>query len=164
MAQNETSGVVPGVAAPYGAPAPRRCQICIPLEGPVLDDIGRPRFYDPAEADLRLLRSGSAPLLLDHRYDVGALVGVIESAWIEGSALHATARFGPTRRCGEVWSLVSAGVLVHVSMGAIFIPDRAEDGTTWARGWRPYELSLVAVPRRWSATVAPMPAPDVLER
>lgn len=157
MAAGEASGTVPGVTMPAGMEAFRRCMLCIPLGGVVLDDIGRPRIYDPADADLQLLASGGAPLLLDHRRDFEALVGVIEAAWIEADALHATARLGPTARCGEVWSMIAARVLVHVSMGAIFAPDAREGGVTYARGWRPFEISLVTVPRRWGATVAPLP-------
>lgn len=156
MAATEASDSVPGVTMPTGMGSPRRCLICIPLGGAVLDDVGRPRIYDPQDADLRLLAGGGAPLLLDHRHDFDALVGVIERAWIEGGALHASARLGPTARCGEVWSMLMARVLVHVSMGAIFTPEPREDGVTYARGWRPYELSLVTVPRRWGSTVAPL--------
>ena len=116
---------------------------------------GAPALLDMAGADLSLLNSGRAPLLLDHYQDFGSVVGVVERAWIEGDAAFASVRFAESVARGrEAWELVREGVLSNVSMGfsALRVAD-ADPRRCRVRWWRPFELSLCAVPADWKARV-----------
>ncbi|WP_424138586.1 hypothetical protein [Roseomonas chloroacetimidivorans] len=117
-------------------------------------------------ADLTLLNTGRAPLLLDHRHDVDNLVGVIEKAWTEGEALYAIARFATTERARHARHLVRDGVLRNVSLGlyAASAPDREYSTARRAYWWRPYEVSLVTVPKDWSARVVDGPVPPQIRQ
>lgn len=116
---------------------------------------GTPALLDMAGADLSLLNSGRAPLLLDHCQDFGSVVGVVERAWIEGDAAFAAVRFaGSVARGREAWELVREGVLSNVSMGfSLLRVADADPRRCRVRWWRPFELSLCAVPADWKARV-----------
>jgi hypothetical protein len=154
MAADEESACAPGVALPLADTARPRATICIPLANPVLDPRGAWRWYPPEEADLSLLQTGLAPLLLDHAHSADSVIGQIETAWIENGNLLALVRASLARRHAEVWNDIAAGILPHVSMGAIFTPAHAEGGGFMCQGWRPYEISVVAVPGHWHARIS----------
>ena len=67
--------------------------------------------------DLKFLRSGNAPLLLDH--DPERQIGVIESVNLDDSArrLRATVRFGKSTLADEVYQDVRDGIRSNVSIG-----------------------------------------------
>ncbi len=111
----------------------------------------------PDGADLAFLRSGRAPLLADHRREIGAVLGVIEAAWVQDGAVVAVARFGTSAAAVEAWNGVAAGILRNVSCGYRFNARDVVDLTNrrfrvWK--WRPFELSLVAVPADADAHVS----------
>lgn len=116
---------------------------------------GAPALLDMAGADLSLLNSGRAPLLLDHCQDFGSVVGVVERAWIEGEAAFASVRFAASVARGrEAWELVREGVLSNVSMGfSLLRVADADPRRCRVRWWRPFELSLCALPADWKARV-----------
>lgn len=153
MGAQEISGAMPGAVLPAPSPAPRQATIIIPLSAPVLDDAGRWRTYSPAGADLTLLQSGSAPLLLDHHQTCEAVVGVIEGAWIVEGALIARARFATTPRGVQYAEMVEGRIIQHVSMAAMMTQQDEGRGGTLATYWRPYEISLTPLPRNWAARI-----------
>ena len=110
-------------------------------------------WVDMAGGNLAWLNSGRAPLLRDHFRSTDALVGVIETAWIDGTEARAIARFGHSPSATAAWLDVQAGVLCNVSMG--FKTQRSEvtqDGIVH-REWEPDEISLVWAPARRGARV-----------
>ena len=111
----------------------------------------------PDGADLSFLRSGRAPLLADHRHEISAVLGVIEAAWVHDGAVVAIARFGTTPAATEAWQGVASGVLRNVSCGYRFNSRDVVDLTgrrfrVWR--WRPFEISLVAIPADADAHVS----------
>jgi hypothetical protein len=148
-----------GVIHPHDTEA-RRALICFSTELGT-DDCRYDALcrIDMAGADLSLLNSGRAPLLADHANYVDAILGVIESAWIDGDRAFAVARFASTPRALEAWGLVQDGILGNVSMGFNHPPPADGEDLTptrrprHIRQWRPHEISLVAVPGNWQAHV-----------
>lgn len=143
-----------GIILPHEVEA-RRVALCFASSAVMDDYTGKPWRLDMAGADLSLLNSGRAPLLSDHYQAVDGMLGVVESAWIDGEQAMAVARFAATPRALEAWTLVRDGFLQNVSMGFICEEPRQYDAeaSEICRRWRPYEISLVAVPRNWKAQV-----------
>jgi hypothetical protein len=112
-------------------------------------------WLDPAGSELRLLNSKRCPLVFGHQFDVESLLGVIESAWIEGSNLLVVARFASTRAAQDALTLVRDGVLTNASIGLHLRVDDEPGGTGAKRAWwwRPYECSLAVIPRNWDARI-----------
>lgn len=125
-----------------------------------------PHWLDMAGANLSILNSGRAPVVLDHALSVEKMVGVVERAWIAGDACWAVLRFGTTPRCREVWQLVADGVLSNISIGANarFAPEPDDSGTYRAEYWVPHEVSLCPVPANWQCRGAIFPMPHRIVR
>ena len=109
--------------------------------------------HDPGSVRLDWLASGRAPLLVDHRRDAAAQIGVVERAWIgDDRRGHAVVRLGASDLADLVWRDVESGVRGSVSVGyRIHRVDESgerDDGTTVYRvtKWEPVELSIVTVP------------------
>ncbi|MBU8536571.1 HK97 family phage prohead protease [Falsiroseomonas tokyonensis] len=97
-------------------------------------------------------------MLADHERHLGAVLGRVVTAWIEGDCLALLMRFASTGRGAEVAALVADGTLSGVSLGSMV--DNAAPPL-----WRPYEVSVVTVPRVWHARTFSGPAPaEMLER
>jgi HK97 family phage major capsid protein len=99
--------------------------------------------------DLDFLRSGRAPLLLDH--DPTKQIGVIESVYLDGSArkLRATVRFGKGALANEVYTDVADNIRGNVSIGYIvnkMVEDPKGSKTYRATSWTPLEVSVVSIP------------------
>lgn len=113
---------------------------------------------DEAAIDLTRL-NGGAPLLDTHsNWDLGDIIGVVESARIEGGRGIARVRFSERDEVEAVWRDVKAGIIRNVSVG--YQVDEwqsmAADGASpkWrALRWTPYELSLVPIPADAGAQV-----------
>src|ERR1051326_6719327 len=74
---------------------------------------------DPGAVRLGRLNSGNAPLLSDHTSTPGAVIGVIQSARLEGGEGRAVVRFAKNDpEADAVWNKVQQGILRSVSMGA----------------------------------------------
>lgn len=111
--------------------------------------------------NMERLNSGNAPFLAMHStYDLGAILGVVEKAWIdeEKSEGRAVVRFAKDdEHIDKVWNLVAQGIIRNISVGytvemyEVF----AEDGNQIYRAvkWTPLELSAVTVPADAKATV-----------
>jgi len=96
----------------------RRVEMSVSSELEVERSFGRELIVHTEETlDLKFLRSGNAPLLLDH--DPERQIGVIESVNLDGSArrLRATVRFGKGALASEVYQDVLDGIRSNVSIG-----------------------------------------------
>ena len=96
----------------------RRVEMSVSSELEVERSFGRELIVHSEETlDLKFLRSGNAPLLLDH--DPERQIGVIESVNLDGSArrLRATVRFGRGALASEVYQDVLDGIRSNVSIG-----------------------------------------------
>ncbi|MEI6558604.1 MAG: prohead protease/major capsid protein fusion protein [Rhodospirillaceae bacterium] len=109
-------------------------------------------------ADLTALTG--APVLLDHRNQVGAAVGIVEDARTEGNRIVCRLKFDGSPEAGSVLDKIEAGSVRGVSLGY------PQTGSTWARAgtrnglsvfqataWKPMELSLTPLPVDSGATV-----------
>lgn len=136
-----------------------RIAISFSSEEPVLRWFGWEVLgHKPGEANLAWVNSGRAPLLADHRNAIGAVLGVIESASIEGGKGRAVVRFADHPEAREAFAKVRAGVLGNISVG--YSVERLErdgvvDGEDVFRAirWTPREISLVAAPADTSVGV-----------
>lgn len=111
--------------------------------------------------NMERLNSGSAPFLAMHNaFELEAVLGVVEKAWIdedkgEGRAI---IRFGKgDEKIDKVWNLISQGIIRNISVGYTVEEYEMydEDGQHIYRAvkWTPLELSAVTVPADAKATV-----------
>ena len=143
----------------------RRVSMALSSEEPVERSFGIEVLEHSEEAiDLSFLRSGRAPLLLDHNPE--KQVGIIESVDLDGSArrLRATVRFGKNGLAKEAFDDVVDGIRANVSIGyAINEMERQGKDKYVAKSWRPVEASLVSIPADVSVGVGrssePTPEP-----
>lgn len=106
--------------------------------------VGTAGWFVPAGADLSVLNTGRCPVLLDHSTTVRDVVGVIETAWIEGEAVMLLARMGVGASADLAWQNLAAGVWCNVSLGNSPLEmERRDNGAYIFKRWQPYELSLV---------------------
>ena len=104
--------------------------------------------HDTSAVDMSRLNDG-APLLFNH--DPNRVIGVVESAWIDGEKKRgmATVRFSRNAFAQEVLNDVQDGVLRNVSVGyAVRTMEKSRDmeNTYVATSWQPHEVSIVGVP------------------
>lgn len=107
---------------------------------------------DPSSVRMERLLGG-APLLSAHnQWDLDAVIGVIESASLDGRQGVATVRFADDEESEKVYRKVQQKILRNVSVGYIvhrYQKTDGEDGKLpiWrAIDWEPCEISFVAVP------------------
>ena len=125
----------------------RRVRMSISSEQPVERSYGIEVLDHTEESiDLKFLRSGHAPLLLNHNHD--EVLGVIESVELDSEArrLRANVRFGRSALAEEVYRDVLDGIRGNVSIGYTIKRMKKEDGEHRAMSWRPVEASLVSIP------------------
>jgi HK97 family phage major capsid protein len=127
----------------------RTAMIALSSEEPVKRNYGLEVLeHSESAMDLEFMRSGRAPLLLDH--DHTQVIGVIESVDLDGESrrLRAKVRFGRSALAREAFDDVVDGIRTNVSIG--YSIDKLERGSNKdeyvARSWRPVEGSLVSVP------------------
>jgi hypothetical protein len=119
--------------------------------------------------DLSRLEVG-APVLDSHaQWTTQAIVGVVESAWIDQGEGRATVRFskaGVDEASDRLFALVADGIVRNVSVGyridkvRIERPERAGEPERWfVERWTPHELSFVAVGADPGAQVRGAPEP-----
>jgi len=140
--------------------APREAVIFFATSDAVVSQAGaEPVMLDMAGADLSLLNTGRAPLLVDHHRHHSGVIGGILRAWIEGERALAHVRFARTQAGEDALSLIRDGFGRSASVGFSYGPEDLEpsgtNGVHILRRWRPFEISLVAVPASWSAMVLP---------
>ena len=101
------------------------------------------------EARLDWLKSGNAPLLMEH--DRGDLIGVVEFAEILADRGRAVVRFGNSERAQEIKRDVADGIRKNVSVGyrvhSMELVNKGEDIDTYrVTDWEPFEVSVVSIP------------------
>ena len=113
---------------------------------------------DMKQGSVDLTELIGGPVLNSHnRSDVNAVLGVVESAQVDGERGTATIRF--SERATAVMNDVRQGILRSVSVGYVINQRRAEkDPTTGVRTvtatrWTPKEISFVAIPADSAAKV-----------
>lgn len=127
----------------------RTAFIAVSSESPVGRSFGD-EILDHAEGsiDLDFLRSGRAPLLLDH--DPEKQIGVIESVSLDGDrVLRAKVRFGRSALAEEVFQDVVDGIRGNISVG-YRVHKMEKDNTVKnayrVKSWSPMEVSVVSIP------------------
>jgi HK97 family phage major capsid protein/HK97 family phage prohead protease len=101
--------------------------------------------HDRSSVDLGRLSDG-APLLFNH--DPDRVIGVVQSAWIDGEKKRGmvSVKFSRNAFAQEVMTDVADGVLRNVSVG-YSINNLEERGDNFvATSWQPYEVSVVGIP------------------
>lgn len=138
-----------------GAAASRRLQLSFSSEQPVLRELGGETVWEvlshrDGDVDLSRLDTGRVPLLVDHRAALDSQIGRVERAWIEAGRGRAEILFNDTGPAREMLARVRDGDVGNVSVAYEVLGwtiDGEREGVPVARvRWRPYELSLVAVP------------------
>lgn len=135
----------------------RLVRVAFSSETPILLDLpGIGSVYEvlghgPGEADLGRLNSGAAPLLVEHRHELGSMLGTVAGAQVEAGRGRATVRFADTPEGNAMLARVRSGEVRNVSVG--YLPrERRQvgelDGFPVVRvtRWEAVEVSLVAVP------------------
>jgi HK97 family phage major capsid protein/HK97 family phage prohead protease len=88
-----------------------------------------------------------APVLWNH--DPGAVIGVVERAWVDGEKARGMARvrFSRNELAQQIVADITDGILRNVSVGyAIREASPGADGQIIATEWQPHEVSIVSVP------------------
>lgn len=133
----------------------RRVRMSISSEMPVDRYIGKEILdHSAAAIDMEFLKSGRAPLLLDH--DPSQQIGVVESVELDEQSrrLRAVVRFGKNGRADEIYEDVKDGIRANVSIGYFVRKYQTEGkGVTRAMEWSPVEVSIVSLPADTSVGV-----------
>lgn len=111
--------------------------------------------------NMERLNAGSAPFLAMHNaFELEAVLGVVEKAWIdeEKSEGRAIIRFGKDdEKIDKVWNLVAQGIIRNISVGYTVeeyeVYEKNGEKIFRAVKWTPLELSAVTVPADAKATV-----------
>jgi HK97 family phage major capsid protein/HK97 family phage prohead protease len=149
----------------------RTAYIAVSSELPVERSFGKEILvHDNNSINMEFLRSGRAPLLLDH--DPEKQIGVIESVELSGDRkLRSKVRFGRSALAQEVFQDVVDGIRSNISVG--YRINKMERSNTnkdeyLVRSWSPMEVSVVSIPADPSvgvgrSTAAPEPQPIIVE-
>jgi len=145
----------------------RRVRMAISSEEPVERYFGKEVLKHSADAvNLDFLKSGRAPLLLDH--DPEKQIGVVEDVNLDDDRrLRATVRFGKGALASEVFEDVVDGIRGNVSIGYIVnqLEDDRSSGAKVATDWRILEASIVSIPADVTVGVgraAEIPQPEII--
>jgi HK97 family phage major capsid protein len=126
----------------------RTVKIAVSSEEPVERSFGMEVLsHDEEHIDLSFLRSGRAPLLLDH--DPEKVIGVIKNVELDSSTrrLRAEVRFGRGALAREAFDDVLDGIRSNISVGYSINEMKKRDKDTYvATRWSPVEASLVSIP------------------
>jgi HK97 family phage prohead protease len=127
----------------------RSVHIAVSSELPVERSFGKEILdHNESSIDLEFLRSGRAPLLLDH--DPEKQIGVIESVSLDGDrVLRSKVRFGRSALAQEVYQDVLDGIRGNVSVGYRVNKmerDMNDKNAYRVKSWSPMEVSVVSIP------------------
>jgi hypothetical protein len=108
-------------------------------------------LYDmtPWAADLSLVASGRAPVLVEHLRYFHNVLGALTSAWFDGPVLCFTARLAPVPEADNLWTLLAAGFPISLSGGFEIEVADVLGPSPWggqriaARQWKLTEVSAV---------------------
>lgn len=127
----------------------RTVKIAVSSEFPVERSFGKEVLVHEEESiDLDFLRSGRAPLLLDH--DMYRQIGVIQSVEISADRrLRAIVRFGRSPLAQEIFQDVVDGIRGNISVGYRInerVRDNKDRDVYRVTSWSPMEVSVVSIP------------------
>jgi HK97 family phage major capsid protein len=128
----------------------RRVRIGVSSEEPVERSFGMEVLgHSEDEINMEFMKSGRAPLLLDHKMD--QVIGVVEEFKLDQTANRtiAVVRFGRSALAEEVFRDVLDGIRMNISVG--YRVDKLtrmkdKDESYYRASWTPLEVSSVAVP------------------
>jgi HK97 family phage major capsid protein/HK97 family phage prohead protease len=152
----------------------RRITVGVSTEEPVQRSFGLEVIdHSAASMDLTFLRSGRAPLLLDH--DMTKVIGVVEGVELDEDSrrLRAIVRFGKGSLASEVFDDCVDGIRRNISVGYELNGrvERKDDPEEYYRvKTRPLEVSIVSIPADSSDSVGvgrshpPVTSPQTQER
>ena len=139
----------------------RRVRLAFSSEAPVERDFGfEVLSHNEGAIELDWLRSGTAPLLLDH--DPRKQIGVIEGVQVGADKVaRADVRFGKSNSASEIFDDIQDGIRSNVSVGyrikELQKREKLEGDngldTYVAEKWIPLELSIIAIPADQSVGV-----------
>ena len=139
----------------------RRVRLAFSSEAPVERDFGfEVLSHNEGAIELDWLRSGTAPLLLDH--DPRKQIGVIEGVQVGADKVaRANVRFGKSNSASEIFDDIQDGIRSNVSVGyrinELQKREKLEGDngldTYVAEKWTPLELSIVSIPADQSVGV-----------
>ena len=139
----------------------RRVRLAFSSEAPVERDFGfEVLSHNEGAIELDWLRSGTAPLLLDH--DPRKQIGVIEGVQVGADKVaRANVRFGKSNSASEIFDDIQDGIRSNVSVGyrikELQKREKLEGDngldTYVAEKWIPLELSIIAIPADQSVGV-----------
>ena len=139
----------------------RRVRLAFSSEAPVERDFGfEVLSHNEGAIELDWLRSGTAPLLLDH--DPRKQIGVIEGVQVGADKVaRADVRFGKSNSASEIFDDIQDGIRSNVSVGyrikELQKREKLEGDngldTYVAEKWTPLELSIVSIPADQSVGV-----------
>lgn len=108
---------------------------------------------EPTHVRMDRLKSGNTPLIDSHNtWGLRGVIGIIETASIEGAEGKARVRFSERADVEPIWKDVQDGIIRNVSVGYIVhrfkdvSGDEAKVKRLRAVDWEPTEVSLVPVP------------------
>jgi HK97 family phage prohead protease len=102
----------------------------------------------PGAVDLSLVRTGRAPLLMEHCHALECLIGQVVTAEIEGPLMKCLVRFARGGEADRIWGLLQDGFPLSISLGArIQHAEKIEDypdgsGAYRATRWQLREISV----------------------
>lgn len=143
----------------------RQIKIAVSSEEPVERGFGT-EILDHREGsvDLSFMKSGRAPLLLDH--DPTKQIGVVEEVTLDGKArrLRATVRLGKGGLASEVFGDIVDGIRANISVGYIINKMDKEGADAYrATSWTPLEVSVVSIPADRTVGVGRAAADDLIK-
>ena len=146
----------------------RRVRIGVSSEEPVERSFGMEVLgHSTDEINMEFMKSGRAPLLLDHKMD--QVIGVVEEFKLDQAAQRTVAvvRFGRSDLAEEVFRDVLDGIRMNISVG--YRVDKLtrmkdKDENYYRASWTPLEVSSVAVPADASRKVGVGRSKEIAEK
>jgi len=146
----------------------RRVRIGVSSEEPVERSFGMEVLgHSSDEINMEFMKSGRAPLLLDHKMD--QVIGVVEEFKLDQTAQRTVAvvRFGRSDLAEEVFRDVLDGIRMNISVG--YRVDKLtrmkdKDENYYRASWTPLEVSSVAVPADASRKVGVGRSKEIAEK
>ena len=146
----------------------RRVRIGVSSEEPVERSFGMEVLgHSEDEINMEFMKSGRAPLLLDHKMD--QVIGVVEEFKLDQTANRtiAVVRFGRSALAEEVFRDVLDGIRMNISVG--YRVDKLtrmkdKDESYYRASWTPLEVSSVAVPADASRKVGVGRSKEIAEK
>ena len=105
---------------------------------------------EPGHVKMGRLNTG-APILNNHSQDLGAVLGVVDKAWLDNGKGMATIRFSNRAEVDPIWQDIQDGILRNASVGLKIhkLKDVTKEGAKvksyLATSWEPREISIVPI-------------------